>query len=53
VQSALLCFVLPDYFADAFGGALVIYICRKPSVMTDLPVDLDALLAHTQFRIRA
>jgi hypothetical protein len=30
MQGALLCFVLLDQFVDAFSGALVIYVCRKP-----------------------
>ena len=46
MQCALLCFLLLDQFMDAFGGARIIYVSRERSVVIDLLVDLDALLAH-------
>ena len=53
MQGALLCFVLLDQFVNAFSGALVIYVCRKPPVVINLLVDLNALFAHPSSRIRA
>jgi hypothetical protein len=32
-----------------FGGALVVYVNREPSVVIDLLIDLDAFLAHSAF----
>lgn len=53
MQGSLLCFVLLDQFVDPLEGALIAHLGCYPLVVFDLLVDLDALLAHSKFRIRA
>jgi hypothetical protein len=53
VQRGFLCHQLSDQFFGPVDGDLIGYGPLYPAIPFNVLVDLDALLAHGQFRIRA